>query len=637
MIKKNFKYCFIHLFESGVINIYHCNKKILTILITVILLILTNFSIVHSELTNTKISQAEQIIGLDFYNEKQNKLYFEYGRKTGIENYGLYQLIVKFALNKIEKNNKLYYINEINNIKYTLKKYSPFYLEEIRGLSQGLNIDIDKLVKVQIYLASLLKNECTTTLSTGSATLHNETFLTQNYDTKYYDFINPIIRLFFTRIYHKNAIADGYDYIYLGIPILYEIPLMNEKGLGFGGNGIALSDDRPIDEGDGIPTYLLERITLMCCSNATEVADLWANTERASKKNRNWPNHWDYATPVWCDREGGILLIEQTHNYLINLFRDSTNITQGPNDILWHANLHQYLNQNDTGSKFPDEYPSSNLREKRAKELLELNYGKITLETCKQITRDHGGGFIKNKKDSGDICRHPDSNDPHVTSFSWIIQPKKLTIYWTRSSPCSLIRGIYKKYNLTKELDKENPNTEIHFNGSLGNNNWFVSNVYMELKSYDELSGVKKIFYELNNNPWKKYSKPVNFNEDGVNIIKYYAVDKAGNKEKLKIEKLSIDKTPPSIELNKKIIGLYRYKFIAIVKDTTSKIEKVEFYLDDIYQNTVYEKPYEWIWQGYGNYTVTSIVYDYAGNSAKVNKVVNIKYESSFLKKLIIK
>jgi hypothetical protein len=182
------------------------------------------------------------------------------------------------------------------------------------------------------------------------------------------------------------------------------------------------------------------------CKNVSEVADLWKNSVRASNKRELFAQDWDYDNYAFCDRENGIIMIEQTHNFLITVFKNSTEITNASESILWHTNHHQWLNPFDTGSILPENKPSSALRASRALELLEKNYGNISLETIKDLTRDHEGGTNKNEKDSSDICRHPDKNESFLTNIAWIIQPNNFTVYWTRGNPCN---SNYKAYNLT--------------------------------------------------------------------------------------------------------------------------------------------------------------------------------------------
>jgi len=378
-----------------------------------------------------------------------NYSFFDHGFRIGLKYNYLYYFLVDLFDSLVNQEDMVIFYEKALYQKSILEKYCPVFLEELKGLSKATLISLEKIIATQIFLSSFFDNQCTTTASTAPATRYNETFLTTNYDPSITSPMLPITRIFFTRDYHINRVVSGYNYAYLGIPVLYEIPLINERGLGFGGNGIGITDDpdRHIDEGEGIPTYFLERLTMMSCSNVSEVARFWRDSDRSSDKDKNWPKHWDYSTSVWCDREGGILMIEQSHSYIITVFGDSTDTSDAPEGILWHANHHQWLDPNLTGSKYPSKYPSSMMRGNRARELLLENYGNITLDVCKAITRDHGGGTNPNGKDSSDICRHPDKNDTHITAFSWIVVPEKMTVYWTRGQPCSAFRGEFMEYN----------------------------------------------------------------------------------------------------------------------------------------------------------------------------------------------
>jgi hypothetical protein len=337
-----------------------------------------------------------------------------------------------------------------------LEQTYPSYVEELQGLSYSIGIPIETLLALQGYLTTKIGSECTVTASTGPATKNNQTFLTQNLDT--YSPFNLelyLFRLFFTKNYRIHNVASHYRYVYIGVPILFEYPLLNEKGLGFGGTGTSITRDktREIDEGDGVRPYLLVQQTMQYCQNVSEVAHFWKNSTRSSHRFRTGPADWDYDTYIFCDRVGGILIVEQTHSYISTVFGNSTEITNAPEGILWHANHHQWLDPALTGSRYPEEYIDSSLREQRALELLLVNYGNITLDVCMDITRDHEGGFDETKPDSGDICRHPDRHGLWITNFAWIVQPNNCTVYWTRGHPCT---SPYTSYNFTELfLDKE--------------------------------------------------------------------------------------------------------------------------------------------------------------------------------------
>ena len=436
------------------------NRKIL------LLLVLTCFflSLICPNIVNSKILENSSSLNRFFYsyqnhnNDFSNNVepvnylcassHYDYGLKVGKRFRLQFKLLDIFSC-KI-KNNQ-FDKTDIKNHINVIQEHYPFYFEELRGLSDSLGLKIERILSISNFLSKFIESSCTTTLSTGIATKNNETFVTQNLDNgvsgnlinKIADIIILILfRLSSYKLFVVKINTLRYRYAFFGIPIIREYPVINEMGLGFGMNGIKFTDNesRTKDTGPGLVSFQIARLASMTCKNVTEVASLFKSIERCSDED-------GCDSFAWCDKDGKILMIEYTHNYIINVYGNSTNITNSSKNILWHTNHHLWLDSNLTGSVFPEEYPSSSLRASRAREMLEESYGNITLDTCKKITRDHKDGFNQNKKDSGDICRHLDKNDGHVTSFSFIVQPKKMTVYWTHRSPC---RSLYWKYNLSK-------------------------------------------------------------------------------------------------------------------------------------------------------------------------------------------
>jgi len=379
---------------------------------------------------------------------------YEYGLKAGFQYRLQYKILYFFVeVLKIDNNNLKIIEKQIDTIK---QKYPNFY-NELQGLSDSTGIKIKNLISLQILFNRLFGGDCTVTASTGPATRDNETYLTENYDNNFEKIgilkfnllkilMTPIVRSY-TWLWNRvvNIARTGpnqYDYAFFGLPVIGETTLINEKGLGYGGTGTHLTDNktRYIDEGPGILIYLLNRVAMRLCKNVSEVGKLFKNSERAADKNKGGYHDYDYDTSIWCDINGNILVIEQSHSFIKLVYGNSTEVTGAPEGILWHTNHHIWLDANKTGSIYPGEddvKKSSFVRAARARELLELNYGKITLEICKNITRDHKKGSKENEKDSWDICRHPDKNEFTLTYFSWIIVPKKMTAYWTYGSPCN--------------------------------------------------------------------------------------------------------------------------------------------------------------------------------------------------------
>jgi hypothetical protein len=130
-----------------------------------------------------------------------------------------------------------------------------------------------------------------------------------------------------------------------------------------------------------------------------------------------------------------------------------------------------------------------------------------------------------------------------------------------------------------------------------GDNGWYVSNLIVELTAMDDLSGVKEIRISICGDPeivfpgnYIKFS----FNEDYEDYyIDYWAIDNAGNVENKKRFSFKMDITRPELSFSYEIYYLYwffrelRYMFTAIAEDSTSGMDRVEFYLNEEHQETV--------------------------------------------------
>jgi hypothetical protein len=96
------------------------------------------------------------------------------------------------------------------------------------------------------------------------------------------------------------------------------------------------------------------------------------------------------------------------------------------------------------------------------------------------------------------------------------------------------------------KLDKTPPETSIILTGTLGNNNWFLSNVTVTLDTTDIVSGVRNREYSFDNVTWIPYTTLFNIGKEGYAIVYYRSTDEAGNIEALGNRTIKIDKTPPT-------------------------------------------------------------------------------------------
>ena len=100
---------------------------------------------------------------------------------------------------------------------------------------------------------------------------------------------------------------------------------------------------------------------------------------------------------------------------------------------------------------------------------------------------------------------------------------------------------IYPKFELKFEVyvDGKAPVTKVEFLGSgkykKNGKYHYGKGLKLSLSSTDALSGVKKIYYSLDNEPYKEYTEEIEINtENSEHVLKYYAVDNVGNTENVK-------------------------------------------------------------------------------------------------------
>jgi hypothetical protein len=118
-------------------------------------------------------------------------------------------------------------------------------------------------------------------------------------------------------------------------------------------------------------------------------------------------------------------------------------------------------------------------------------------------------------------------------------------IFENEFQPSSILDG-----EIAQDLTK--PETSINISGIMGNNNWYVSDVQIELNAKDEESGsgILKTEYSLDNGQtWQVYEEPTILSQNGEHKILYQATDRAGNVEETKEQNFKIDKEGPIIDI----------------------------------------------------------------------------------------
>jgi hypothetical protein len=176
-----------------------------------------------------------------------------------------------------------------------------------------------------------------------------------------------------------------------------------------------------------------------------------------------------------------------------------------------------------------------------------------------------------------------------------------------------------------------------------GENGWYVNDVEVTLEAYDPISndvrsGVREIKYRINGGPidFFPYSKgtfDLTQEYEGKDItVEYWAIDNAGNEEtQHHTFTVDMDQTIPFIDLVYWVTGGNPYSgwdmlFRATAEDETSGMDRVQFYLNGLLQETVVGSgpKYEWSFRYHGglNLVIRADGYDIAGNMA-TDKVEN--------------
>jgi len=187
-------------------------------------------------------------------------------------------------------------------------------------------------------------------------------------------------------------------------------------------------------------------------------------------------------------------------------------------------------------------------------------------------------------------------------------------------------------------VDDTPPIIEYWINPSTpdGQNGWYVSDVEMSFYAWDPSigcgypgSGVKEIKYKIDGGTTQTIPNNVGtfiIDIDKDNLpIEFWAVDNVGNEGIHHTITIDMDQTDPDINLIYEIIGGnalqgWDFVFTATATDATSGMSHVEFYLNDLLQDTIYGPgpTYEWefTYNGNLNIVVKATGYDMAGNFA---------------------
>lgn len=147
---------------------------------------------------------------------------------------------------------------------------------------------------------------------------------------------------------------------------------------------------------------------------------------------------------------------------------------------------------------------------------------------------------------------------------------------------------------------------------------FFGGEVTLSLSSIDAVSGIEAIYYSINGEPYKAYTTPIELTEDKEYSVKYYAVDRVGNAEKVLEREFVIDAESPQSKLEVEgdqsgnvLSG--RAVFRLTATDDLSGLSNITFRIDDG-PMTRYTQPLTMAGLQQGDHTITYQAKDWVNN-----------------------
>lgn len=197
--------------------------------------------------------------------------------------------------------------------------------------------------------------------------------------------------------------------------------------------------------------------------------------------------------------------------------------------------------------------------------------------------------------------------------------------YWAEDN----VKNVEEKKTFDFYLDKRAPLVTAEILGDrfvYGGKNFFSGRTKLKLTAMDNKSGVSEIFYSVDGSGYQIYNEPLYMpSKSGYHIVRYYAVDKVGNKGSGQYEKnvtsMYMDLTGPSLSntfegptfrLRDTIFVNKETKIKLRAQDPESGIQKITYSIDGGAEQD-YNKPFSVPENGFHRITFTG--YDNVNNS----------------------
>lgn len=292
-----------------------------------------------------------------------------------------------------------------------IEEYDPEIMEEIAGIAEGSGRTIEEIVTLnarselvgaQRWIAQIAKVKglegCTTLAATSEATLSKHMFMAQNWD-------------YWLSTQKLNVILKIKQKGKPNIVQVAEAGLVAKVGFNSAGIGLCANGSHSDKWGIGVPFQVILRGIL----NARSMADAILAILRAKRASSCF---------YLIGRDGEAIDIEAAPNDYNYIFPDNGTIAHSNHFLIANPNIKDFL---------PSSSGSTLFRQYRMKKLLNKKCGDITIDTIKEIQRDH---FDKPHS----ICAHVDKQlaQEHQaqTNFSLIMDLNNKTLHIALGPPC---------------------------------------------------------------------------------------------------------------------------------------------------------------------------------------------------------
>ena len=351
---------------------------------------------------------------------------YSHGKQGGERIRSFLEIIVKHGIESIPDFTREKALSHAKRYVPFIEDYAPDLAEEIRGIAEGANIQLEEayLLQLRAELTQLtIENEstpegCTSFALPSSMTEDGEVCIGQNVD------LSPFYKDFGVMLHIKPDKGPAIlCYSQIGTVAHAGV---NSAGIGLALNAVYSSDWRP-----GVPRPVLYRLILEQ-GITSEVLKVFIDAKRASSCNY-----------LIANKSGEIKDIEVTAQH--------HSVMDGPEDLMVHANHFVHPSMVKFEKRPKDKLENSKFRESRLRQLVYTCEGKVSLGKLKEFLTDH-------ERYPTAICTHAEGNPWNfMTIASIIAQPADGIMHVSLGQGC---KNEYVKYSLYNVSGKVGQNSE---------------------------------------------------------------------------------------------------------------------------------------------------------------------------------